>query len=688
MKKPLLFEIGLEELPTKEVLDLSIQLKNLVEAELDQAKLEYKEVKYFGTPRRLAILVEELAHKQADYVIEKKGPAEKLAFDESGNPTKALEGFMKSNNINFGDLQKKEINGIKFMVYIHQRIGELTTVLMPELLSSAVKKLAIQKPMRWGDNDFEFVRPIHWLCLMYGDELIKTIILNVATNNRTYGHRFHAPKAIELKHANNYIETLETKGYVIVNFDERKQIIRDQIYDLARANDAIAVISEELLNEVTALVEWPVALMVDFDERFLQVPEEALISAMQTHQKVFHLITKQGTLIPKFITVANIESKNEEKVIQGNARVMRARLADAAFFFATDCKSTLESRLEKLKHIVFQKQLGNLYQRAERIAKIAKFLAPVLHLDETKIEKAGLLAKTDLVSNMVEEFPELQGTMGYHYAINDGLDNDIAMGIRGQYMPRFAEDELPSTDYGSAISLADRIDKLVGIFGINQPPSGMKDPFGLRRAAIGLLTIVIEKKYRIDLKKMINYVVALYGTMLTNPNTEQEVFEFIMERLKNWYQAKQIKIEFYNAVYEKNITELSDFNLRLKAVKKFSQLPEAESLAAANKRVSNILAKENIIATDFILDNALLTEDAEKILANAIQENKAKIIPLVKKRHYTEVLKSLVNLREPIDRFFDEVMVMVDDNAIKNNRIALLISLRSLFLEVADISKL
>lgn len=688
MKKPLLFEMGLEELPTKAVLDLSQQLKTLVETELTQAKLEFKEVNSFSTPRRLAVLIEELAPKQLDYSIEKKGPAAALAFDAENNPTKALIGFAKSNNINVSDLQKKVINGNEFMVYLQQVTGKKTEDLIAEILTAALKKLSIQKPMRWGDSEIEFARPIHWLCLIYGDEKIKTIIFNMATNNKTYGHRFFAANAIEIKHAHNYVETLENKGFVIPSFEKRKQIIKNQIRDLANANAAIAVISEELLNEVTALVEWPVALIIDFDEKFLQVPEEALISAMQTHQKVFHLVTQDGMLMPKFITISNIESKNEQRVIQGNARVMHARLADAAFFFATDCKATLTSKLEKLKHIVFQKQLGTVFQRAERIAKLAHYLAPFLHIDPVKAEQAGLLAKSDLVADMVQEFPELQGTMGYYYAVNDGLDNDIAMGIRGQYLPRFADDDLPHSDYGCAVSLADRIDKLVGIFGINQPPSGVKDPFALRRAAIGLLTIIIEKKYRIDLKKLIHYAVSLYGSMLINPDTEIAVFEFIMERLKNWYQSKQIKIEFYNAVYEKHITELTDFNLRLKAVKKFSQLPEAESLAAANKRVSNILTKENVNAADFKLDHKFLTAAAEKSLANAIEEKATMIAPLIEKRHYTEVLKTLTDLREPIDTFFDEVMVMTDDNAVKNNRIALLIALRNLFLEVADISKL
>lgn len=684
--QPLLFEIGLEELPTREVLQLSEQLKTLMTEELTQAKISFKNIKSFGSPRRLAILIEALAPQQADYRIEKKGPASKMAFDENGNPSKALEGFARANQIDVSQLQKKDINGGEFMVYLQQVTGKPTKTLIPELLTAALKKLRIAKPMRWGDSDLEFVRPIHWLCLIYGTEAIETTIFDVKTENKTYGHRFHAPAAITVTQADGY-EDLLRKNYVIVDFEERKESIKNKIRQLEKDHDLKAVMLEELLNEVTALVEWPMALLVDFDPAFLAVPEEGLISAMQTHQKAFYVTTKEGKLLPKFITIANIYSKDSARVIQGNARVMRARLADAKFFFTLDFKTRLESRLEKLKSIIFQQQLGSVYQRAERIAALANYLAGILQLDSAKAETAGLLAKADLVSAMVQEFPELQGTMGYYYALNDSLDADIAIAIRDHYLPKFAEDNLPNSDYGCIISLADRMDKLVGIFGINQLPTGVKDPFALRRAAIGLLSIIINKEYHIDLTAFIHQSIALYQDTLINPNTATAVFEFIMERLKHWYQAKNIKVEFFNAVSEKQLSDLTDFNLRIHAVKNFSELPEAESLAAANKRVSNILAKESI-TTDHKINDNLLQENAEKKLAAAIKEKSLALAPLVYARQYTEILQALADLREPIDTFFDEVMVMVEDIALKNNRLALLSALRNLFLETADISKL
>ncbi len=683
-----LVEIGSEELPPKALPKLSHALGEGIVRELKSQHLQHGTMQLFATPRRLAALIKDVQLRQPDREVERKGPALQAAFDSENQPTKACLGFAKSCGIEVSQLQHKETAKGTWLVHHYTEKGKQAKELLPTIVKQVLAKLPIPRPMRWGNNTTEFVRPVHWAVMLLGKDIIAAELLGQKTGRDTYGHRFHHPQAISLNKPSEYTEKLAKHGHVIASFNQRRDMIREQIDNVIDNSRGTAIIDEKLLDEVTALVEWPVALLCQFDKAFLKVPPEALISAMKVHQKCFHLVDKQQQLLPYFITISNIDSKDKQQVIAGNQRVMHARLSDAAFFYQTDCKQRLDSHLEGLKHVVFQNKLGSVYERAERISQLATQIALQIGADQTQSARAGLLSKCDLRSNMVGEFPELQGIMGYYYALHDTEAKAVALALKEQYLPRFSGDTLPTSTVGCAVALAERLDTLVGIFGINQAPTGDKDPFALRRNALGVLRIMIEKQFDLDLEDLLRNAINNYRINLPNQEVIIQTFNFMIERLRAWYNEQGVAATVFAAVLARRPTNPFDFQNRLNAVNHFRQLPEAQSLAIANKRVSNILKKENSNGEIASFAQNLLADEAEKILATEVAEKRSQVAPLYEQAKYTELLTQLASLRDPVDRFFDEVMVMVDDEKIRKNRLALLASLRNLFLQVADISLL
>jgi glycyl-tRNA synthetase beta chain len=686
-KQDLLIEIGTEELPPTALKRLSDAFTNGIVAGLEKAELEYGEVKPYATPRRLAVLVHNLDTTQSDKEVEKRGPALKAAFDDDGNPTKATEGFARSCGVTPDELETMESDKGAWLVYRSTQKGQATAELIPEIVLESLHKLPIPKRMRWGDLDAEFVRPVHWVVMLFGDEVIDAEILSVKSGRDTYGHRFHHPDPIFLGEPAAYAPILETTGHVIADFNDRREAIRAQVMEAAEKSGGRAVIDEELLDEVTGLVEWPLAVVGSFEERFLEVPSECLISAMKGHQKYFHMVDGEGKLMPNFITVSNIDSRKPDYVREGNERVIRPRLTDADFFWNQDKKQKLESRLESLKSVTFQKKLGSLYDKSQRVATLAEYIAKVIGGDGTKTARAAQLAKCDLMTDMVFEFTELQGIMGRYYATHDGEDAEVATALDEQYMPRFAGDELPSGKAGQALAIAEKLDTLIGIFGIGQVPSGDKDPFALRRAALGALRIIIEKGLDLDLKAALEQSAESNNGLFDNPQVTSQVFDFMMGRLKAYYHDAGVAPDTFEAVLAQQPSQPLDFDARLKAVTAFRQLPEAQSLAAANKRIGNILKKAEEAIPDEV-DSTLFADEAEKALAAKIEEMAGIVTPLFSARNYEAALKELAALRPEVDTFFDEVMVMAEDATIRTNRLALLKRLSSLFLEVADLGQL
>ncbi|MCM0613907.1 glycine--tRNA ligase subunit beta [Marinobacter sediminum] len=683
-----LVELGTEELPPKALKTLSNAFTQGITKGLEDAGIEFGKVEAFAAPRRLALRVRDLADAQPDKPVEKRGPAVKAAFDNAGNPTRALTGFATSLGITLDQLDTLETDKGAWVVYRTVEKGKPTVELMPELVEQSLAALPIPKRMRWGAHRTEFVRPVHWVILLFGNKVIESPIMGLTPGNKTRGHRFHCPKALIVPTPGDYEIVLKQEGYVIADFAERRELIRAGVAELAESEaGGKAVIDEDLLDEVTALNEWPVPLMGRFEERFLAVPAEALISSMKEHQKYFHVVAANGEMLPLFITVANIESKDPSQVISGNEKVIRPRLADAAFFYETDRKTRLEDRIDQLKPIVFQEKLGSIYDKSVRVAALASKIADAMGSDPTLAERAAMLAKTDLVTEMVLEFTDLQGIMGQYYATNDGEAEDVAKALNEQYMPRFAGDDLPTTLTGCAIAIADRLDSLVGLFGINQPPSGTRDPFALRRASLGVLRIIIERELPLDLQTCCEWAEENF-TVLTENNTASTVVDYMLERFRAHYDELGIGAEVYLAVHARRPTRPLDFDRRVKAVEAFRQLPEAQALAGANKRVSNILTKQGGDSIGETVDSSLLQDAAEHALAEQVNQQADKVLPLFEAGDYASALRSLASLREPVDNFFDEVMVMAEDDAIRNNRLALLNRLRNLFLRVADISLL
>lgn len=682
----LLIELGTEELPPKSLTKLATAFHDGIQSQLDKAALSYEEISWYASPRRLAVEVKVLAEKQEDKQVEKRGPAVNVAFDDQGNPSKAAEGWARSNGITVEQAERLTTEKGEWLLHRANVKGKSVKEIIPEIVSTSLTKLPIPKPMRWGNARTQFIRPVHTLTIMYGNEILPCETLGVNSDNKLQGHRFHQKDMVTLTHADEYLATLN-KAFVIADFSERKAKIVEQINQAAQQIDAVALMDEELLEEVTALVEWPVTLVGTFDEEFLDVPAEPLIYSMKDHQKYFPVTNKAGELINKFIFVANIESKDPQQVVFGNEKVIRPRLADAEFFYKTDKKQRLSDRLDKLANVLFQKQLGTVKDKSERIATLSQSIAQTINENADEAYRAGLLSKTDLMTDMVLEFPQVQGTMGKYYARHDGESEAIAQALEDQYRPRYAGDSLPEANIGCAVAIADKIDSLVGIFGINQPPKGDKDPFALRRAAIGIIRIIIEKELEIDLTALIEKSIALFGDKLSNNNTANEVLDFIMGRYKAFYQEQGINIDVIQAVMANKPSSPLDFDKRIKAVSYFRTLDAAVTLAAANKRVGNILAKfEGQLYECFNLD--LAQEAEEKELAQVFAEVNEQVKPLMTSKDYQGALTQLAQLKTPIDVFFDNVMVMSDDEAVKTNRLTLLNEIRNCFFEIADISQL
>jgi glycyl-tRNA synthetase beta chain len=682
----LLIELGTEELPPKSLKNLAVTFYQQIKDQLDSAGLTYEDIQWFATPRRLAVKVSQLVEKQADKEIEKRGPAIDVAFDAEGNPSKAAQGWARSNGISVEEAQRLKTDKGEWLLHRATQTGKTIAELIPAMVNIAVSKLPVPKPMRWGSTRTQFIRPVHTLTIMFGAEIIAGETLEVTSSNVVTGHRFHHEGFVTLAHANEYEDKL-TSAFVQVNYQERQALILSEINKAAQQLDGVALIDDELLEEVTGLVEWPVILIGSFDKAFLDVPAEPLIYSMKDHQKYFPVNDKNGQLLNKFIFVTNIESKDPIQVIKGNEKVIRPRLADAEFFFKTDKSKTLASRLESLSSVLFQKQLGTLKEKSERIASLSAVIAGQIGENTEQAKRAGLLSKTDLMSDMVLEFPQVQGTMGKYYAENDGEAPEVAQALEDQYRPRYAGDALPEGNIGCAVAIADKIDSLVGIFGINQAPKGDKDPFALRRAAIGLIRIIIEKKLPLDINTLIKESVGLYGDKLSNENVNVQVVDFVLGRFRAYYQEQGISVDVIQAVLANAPTEPLDFEKRIKAVSHFKSLEQAATLAAANKRVGNILAKfSGELYPTFKAD--LATETQEKALAEAFNKVKATIAPMMLAKDYQAALTELACLKAPIDNFFDNVMVMADDEAIKTNRLTLLNEIRNSFFAIADVALL
>ena len=685
--RDLLIEIGTEELPPKALLRLSQSLEVSVRKGLEQAGLAFGTVHSYAAPRRLAIWIEQLVTAQSDREQLRRGPALTAAFDADGNPTSGAQGFARSCGVEVEQLEKLETDKGAWLVHRALERGRETAVLIPDILVQALNQLPIPKRMRWGAGTAEFVRPVHWVVLLFGDSVIETEILGVKSGRETRGHRFHHPGNIYIGEPAAYAPLLETEGRVVADFAARREAIRGQVIEAGVAAGGRALIDDDLLDEVSALVEWPVAVVGDFETRFLEVPSEALISTMQDNQKYFPVVDEQGKLLPHFITISNIISRDPAQVKAGNERVVRPRLTDAAFFWNQDRKQRLETHFDKLGGMVFQSKLGTLLDKQKRVAKLAGRIAASIGGDAQQAERAALLAKCDLLTHMVFEFPELQGIMGRYYAQHDGEPAEVAQALDEQYRPRFAGDALPTSITGQALAIADRLDTLVGIFAIGQPPTGDKDPFALRRAALGLLRILIEGQRDLDLAELLASAAESFPTSLHAGAAIEAVFDFMMERLRAYYTDAGIAPDVFDAVRAQRPTRPLDFHARLHAVTEFRALPEAESLAAANKRIGNILRKTDESIPGAV-DSARLVDTAELDLAQALDALRLDVAAQFDRGDYTEGLCRLAALREPVDRFFDNVMVMVEDVGLRANRLALLQQLQGLFLRVADLSRL
>ena len=681
-----LVEIGTEELPPKALKTLATSFADNVEAELNQAGLTFDKIEWFAAPRRLAVKVLNLATQQPSKEIEKRGPAVSAAFDAEGKPTKAAEGWARGCGITVEQAERIATDKGEWLVHRAKIEGQPTKNLLNGIVANALAKLPIPKPMRWADKTVQFIRPVHTVTLLLGDELIEGEILGVASARTIRGHRFLGEKEFEIQHADQYPQLLREKGSVVADFNERKAEILAKSQAKATALGCVADIEESLLEEVTSLVEYPNVLAAKFEERFLAVPAEALVYTMKGDQKYFPIYDKDGKLLPHFIFVSNINPEDPTAIIEGNEKVVRPRLTDAEFFFKTDLKQKLVDRLPRLETVLFQQQLGTLKDKTDRIEQLAGEIAKQIGADEAKAKRAGLLSKCDLMTNMVFEFTDTQGVMGMHYARHDGEDEEVAVALNEQYMPRFAGDELPKSLVASAVALADKFDTLTGIFGIGQAPKGSADPFALRRAALGALRIIVEKNLPLDLEDLVKKSTALFGDKLTNQNVVADVVDFMLGRFRAWYQDEGIAVDVIQAVLARRPTRPADFDARVRAVSHFRTLDSAEALAAANKRVANILAKaEGDIGA---IDVALCVEPAEQVLAQSVLSLAKEVQPLIAQGEYTAVLDKLAGLRQPVDNFFDNVMVNAEDAKLRQNRLAILNTLQGLFLQVADISLL
>ncbi|HEX4971841.1 MAG TPA: glycine--tRNA ligase subunit beta [Steroidobacteraceae bacterium] len=688
-KRDFLFELGTEELPPKSLFTLARALAEGIQKGLAAAAITHGELEWFATPRRLAVRVHAMADRQPDQEIKRQGPAVANAFDAAGQPTKAASGFAASCGVSVEELQQVDGPKGRVLMFVGTKKGESTPALLPGIVKAALDALPIAKRMRWGAGDAEFVRPVHWVVMLLGTTVVECEILGIAAGKHSRGHRFHAPNPLAVASPAKYVETL-LKAHVVADVADRRERIRSGAVALAQASGAQAVIEEALLDEVTALVEWPVPLVGRFDERYLELPQEVPIATMQDHQRYFPVRDAQGKLRNEFIAVANIESRAPEKVRDGNERVVRPRLADAAFFWDTDRRERLEGRRAMLKNVTFQAKLGSLHDKSERVGRLAARIAEAIGTDSALARRAAELSKCDLLTLMVGEFPELQGLMGKYYAQHDAEPPDVCAALEEQYWPRFSGDRVPETRTGIALALADKLDTLAGIFAIGQKPTGTRDPFGLRRAALGVLRTILERQLDLDLRQLIETAVAAQPVEKAAA-TADEVWTYVVERLRASYlegdAGRAVTTEMFDAVLASRTQSVLDIDLRLRALERFLKLSEAESLAAANKRIANILRKAPGDVSGAV-DTSRLHEDAERQLFEHVLSMERAVNPLFARRDYAQALTQLAGLRDDVDRFFDKVMVMVEDDDVRANRLGLLLRLRGLFLQFADLSRL
>jgi glycyl-tRNA synthetase beta chain len=686
--KDFLVEIGTEELPPKALKSLAETFYTGIQAGLASAGIHDTSGDYYFSPRRLSVCLRALPDKQADVVQERLGPAVQAAFDKAGKPSKAAEGFAASVGTSVDKLQRKTTDKGERLACTLKIPGKPLPELLPDIVAEALKKLPVPKRMRWGAGDAEFVRPVHWIVMLFGKELVTCELFGIKAGRETFGHRFHAPAAIVLRSPDEYPTLLEQRGHVRVNDQNgglSRQIRKMTSEEATKAGGKPENLDSGLADEIAALTEWPVPVVGDIPERFMTLPEEVLITTIETHQRYFPIRGSNGKLLPKFITFANIESKQPDTVRQGNERVITPRLQDAAFFWELDRKTPLAARIPELDRVVFQKQLGSYGDKSRRVATLAAAIAAQLGADQEQVTRAAALAKCDLLSNLVGEFPELQGTMGKYFALHDGEPAEVAQAIEEQYLPRFAGDRLPQSKAGQALAIADKLDTVSGIFAAGQAPSGDKDPFALRRQALGVLRIIIESRLELDLSKLITFAIAQFkhqaeqGELLA-------VLNFFMERLRAYYLEQGIRKDVFEAVMAREVMNPSEFNRRIAGMHTFMQLPEAANLAAANKRISNILRQADATATK--LDPALFETSAEISLLAAITSLDKEIAPFLKTGDYTAVLSRLAALRSPVDAFFEKVMVLAEDPVQRGNRLALLGRLQNMFLQIADLSRI
>lgn len=682
-----LVELGTEELPPKALSRLSEAFGAGIKDGLEKAGIDFGSQKLFAAPRRLAVWVKDVAIAQPNKAVERRGPALTAAFKPDGMPTGAALGFAKSCGIALEQLETLKTEQGSWLVHKSVQSGLATAQLLPGIVEQSLAKLPIPKRMRWGNYAHEFVRPVHWIVMLLGEDIVDCEILGRKSGRETRGHRFHAPHKLAIPQPSDYAALLEMEGHVLADFDRRRDAIRAQVEAAALDAHGHAVIDPALLDEVTGLVEWPRVIVGNFERKFLEVPAEAIISAMKGHQKYFHMLDSAGNLLPNFIAVTNIESKNKKSVCKGNERVIRPRLADADFFWTQDKKTSLAERVDSLRSVVFQTKLGTVHDKTLRVRGLAGEIAKALSANVEFAQRAAELSKCDLMTKMVGEFPELQGIMGEYYARADGENGAVAVAIREQYLPRFGGDVVPSTTSGQALAIADKLDTLVGIFGIGQPPTGDKDPFALRRAALGIQRIVIENRLPLNLRDLVNIAAGQFQGLSFDSRTAAAVYDFMMERLRGYYSEQGLPSDVFDAVLAVQPAQPFDFDRRMHAVAQFRQLPQAESLAAANKRIRNILKKtEETIPSQ--IDASLFAQAEEQRLFERLEQLATRVGGMCQSGDYAGALGQLAQLKEPVDQFFDGVMVMVDDPTVRKNRLALLNRLGSLFLDVADISRL
>ena len=714
-RRDFLVEVGTEELPPKALRDLELAFAASIDSQLNQFGLFFRKLESFSTPRRLAVRVRGLAVRQPEQTVNRRGPPLRAALDPQGAPTRAATAFAASCGVELAALGREaDAKGVEYLCFSGTRPGSATAGLLPDMVQTALDALPIPKRMRWGSGEAQFVRPVHWLVLLFGREVLPATLLDTAAGAQTRGHRFMAPKVLRLTTPASYERTLLTRGKVIASFESRRERIRAEVEAAATQLGGRALLDAALLDEVTALVEWPVPVAGRFEERFLDLPREVLISTLQEHQRYFPVQDARGELLPWFITVSNIESRDPAVVRAGNERVVRPRLSDADFFYGQDRRQTLLSRREGLDKVTFQAKLGSIGDKVQRIEVLASQLAPLVGAEAGAVRTAAALCKCDLLTAMVGEFPELQGIMGRYYALADGQPAEVAEAVREHYLPRAAGDALPVTRTGIALALADRLDTLAGIFAIGQKPSGTRDPFALRRAAIGVLRILLEHRLPVPLQAIVAAAVAAQPAHALTPETApggdrsalvREVRTFIVERLRAQYletaQTRGIGTEMFDAVLASEWPEagftLPEFDARLQALADFLKQPAAASLAAANKRSANILRKSGADPAERQssgslhrpqVDTTLLRNPAEQALHHVMTATRPRVEAALAAGRHADAFEHLALLRPEVDAFFDGVMVNDPDAALRTNRLALLGDLRELFRRIADLSLL